>query len=589
MQRPIAVILPMIPALILAVVLALTVAAPATAQEAQPDVPMRPTANSLFLPLVTGGAGALSEVEIEDDLPTMLVRIHFDSAEELQGLADRLDIWEVDRSAGTALVLVTGRQRDGLAAAGWQVELDMARTAQMHAQVQAASGADVAAIPGYTCYRTVEETYASLAALAASKPNLATWTDIGDSWEKVTPGGKAGYDIMALKLTNSARPGPKPKFLLMGAIHAREYTTAELATRFAEELVAKHNVDPDVTWLLDNFELHVIPQANPDGRKLAEAGSLWRKNTDSDDGCRRSSQLGTDLNRNSSFKWNTGGSSGKACDETYRGPSAASEPEVKAVEAYATAIFPDQRGPNDTDAALATAEGLFISLHSYSELVLFPWGWTTSPAPNSTQLQTLGRKFGFFNGYQVCNGPACLYATSGTTDDYTYGKLGIASYTIELGRNFFESCSFFTSNIVPKNVPALYYAFKATRRPYENPSGPEALSVSVSPATVPAGTSVNLTAVLNDTRYNSNGWGTEPTQNIAAGRYSVDQPLWATAALSNTMTAADGSFNSGVENVTATINTTNWAAGRHIVFVEGQDANGNWGVPTAVFVNIVAP
>ncbi|MDQ3250604.1 MAG: peptidase M14, partial [Chloroflexota bacterium] len=201
------------------------------------------------------------------------------------------------------------------------------------------------------------------------------------------------------------------------------------------------------------------------------------------------------------------------------------------------------------------------------------------------QLQTLGRKFGYFNGYQVCNGPTCLYATSGTTDDYAYGKLGVASYTFELGQNFFEQCSFFTSNIIPKNMPALYYAFKAARRPYQNPLGPDVLSVAVSPAAVTAGTPVNLSATLNDTRYSSNGWGTEPTQTVQAGRYSIDTPSWKGATL-YPLTAADGAFNAGVENVVASISTTGLSAGRHTIFVEGQDASGNWGVPAAVFLTV---
>jgi hypothetical protein len=44
---------------------------------------------------------------------------------------------------------------------------------------------------------------------------------------------------------------------------------------------------------------------------------------------------------------------------------------------------------------------------------------------------------------------------------------------------------------------------------------------------VPAGTAVTLTATANDTRYNSGGYGTEATQNIAAARYSVS---WAAGA-----------------------------------------------------------
>lgn len=545
------------------------------------------TQQKLYLPL----AIAPAQPGNDDNTAVVktVVRIYLNDQHQLHELAHELDLFEEATTNGYAVALASDEEIAHLRAQGIRVERDSVRTRELQnaqAAVLARGGQATNTIAGYACYRTVEETYNSLSALAASKPNLATWIDIGDSWEKITAGGKPGYDIYALKLTNAAKPEPKPKFLLMAAIHAREYATAELATRFAENLANQYGVDPDVTWLLDNFELHVIPQVNPDGRKLAEAGQLWRKNTDNDDGCRRSSSWGTDLNRNSSFQWNTGGSSSNACNETYRGPRAASEPETLTIETYARSLFPDQRGPLLTDAASATAEGVFITLHSYGQLVLYPWGWTTSPAPNATQLQTLGRKFGFFNGHQVCNGPACLYATSGTTDDMTYGELGVASYTFEVGTAFFQSCTTFTNDILPKNLPALSYAFKATRRPYQSPAGPDALSLALSASTVTAGASVNLTATLNDTRYNSNGWGTEPTQAIAAGRYTVDIPSWAVGATLFSMTPADGAFNATVETATAVINTTNWSAGRHTIFVEGQDANGNWGVPTAIFITV---
>lgn len=544
----------------------------------------------VYLPAISAG-GTTEQVEQPDDVSSLVVRIYFKDRNQLNDLVQRLDVFEEATTAGYAVAYVSQNELAQLRAEGVQVEVDETRTAAINASIetmkeaQAAGTSAVGSIPGYACYRTVEETYSSLQALAAANPNLASWTDIGDSWEKATPGGAAGYDLNVLVLTNKSIPGPKPKFMLMSAIHAREYATAELATRFAEELIAKYNVDPDVTWLLDHFELHLIPQVNPDGRKKAETGVLWRKNTDNNDGCSFSSSWGTDLNRNSNFKWGLPGASASACSDTYRGPSASSEPEVQAVEGYADSIFPDLRGPNDSDPAPSDTEGVFITLHSYSELVLFPWGWTSSPAPNSTALQTLGRKFGYYNGYQVCNGPTCLYGTSGTTDDYTYGKLGISSFTFEIGQNFFESCNFFTSNIIPKNMPALYYAFKAARRPYQAPLGPDVLTVTISAPTVNAGDSVTLSATGDDTRYDSNGWGVEPVQNIQAARYSVDLPSWK-ASGTVAMNASDGTFNGTVEGVSATIDTTGWTTGRHTLFVETQDSAGNWGVPSAIFVEI---
>ncbi|MEZ4731791.1 MAG: M14 family metallopeptidase [Caldilineaceae bacterium] len=546
-----------------------------------------------WLPPSTLTTAAADEIHLSNQLFTqtpqasVVARVYFGEQTVLNQLAARYDVWHVHHSPNEqtryAVALLSDRDVNELCHQGYRLEIDEARTTQLSTQ-SIFAGVQQAGIPGYACYRTVEETYRSLADLATAHPQLATWTDIGNSWEKERSGGNTGYDIYALKLTNSAIPGPKPKFFLMAAIHAREYVTAELATRFAEELIAKYNIDPDVTWLLDYFEIHIVPQANPDGRKIAETetGRLWRKNIDNDDGCTISAFWGTDLNRNSSFKWNTGGSSSDTCNLTYHGPSAASEPETQTIEQYARAIFADQRGPNDNDAAPAGTEGIFISLHSYSELVLFPWGYTTTPAPNGAALQTLGRKFGYHNGYQVCTGPQCLYGTSGTTDDFTYGEFGVASYTFELGRNFSESCSFFESNIVPKNMPALYYAAKAARRPYQNPAGPEVLQAT---ATL-TGTTLLLTATVNDTRYNSNGWGVEPSQPITAARFTIDTPSWITGTQSYAMTAVDGRFDTSVETIMGVMDTSTWTAGKRLIFIEGQDTAGNWGVPTGLFVTI---
>ena len=113
-----------------------------------------------------------------------------------------------------------------------------------------------------------------------------------------------GYDLQALILTNQAIPGPKPVFMVMAAIHAREMATAEVATRFAEMLFDGYGLDADITWMLDYFEIHVLAQPNPDGRKMAEAQCsggcfpTWRKNTNQDYCGATSSSRGADLNRN---------------------------------------------------------------------------------------------------------------------------------------------------------------------------------------------------------------------------------------------------------------------------------------------------
>ncbi len=261
--------------------------------------------NSIYLPAIFGGT---NNVESET-VTRQVVRIYLTASGQLHELAHEVDLFEEATVNGYAVALASAEEIANLRAAGVRVEVDAERTAELEAsqaevQQAQASGTDaINTIPGYACYRTVEETYSSLSTLATNYPNLVTKIDIGDSWHKFTPGGNAGYDLFAFKITDSSIPGPKPKFLLMSAIHAREYTTAELATRFVEDLVTKFNAntDADAKWLLQNYELHVIPQANPDGRKLAEAGQLWRKNVDNNDGCNTSTQWGTDLNRNSTL------------------------------------------------------------------------------------------------------------------------------------------------------------------------------------------------------------------------------------------------------------------------------------------------
>ena len=193
-------------------------------------------------------------------------------------------------------------------------QIDAANAARKAVNPQA-SEVGIESIPGFTCYETVEETFAAAQAFATSFPTLATWLDAGDSWEKTK--GLGGYDMNVLKLTNSAVAGPKPRLFVTAAIHAREYTTAPLALEFARWLVNGYGTNADATWIMDHHEVHLLLQANPDGRKKAEAGLSWRKNTNTAYCGATSNKRGADLNRNFSFGWNSTngqGSSGSPCN-----------------------------------------------------------------------------------------------------------------------------------------------------------------------------------------------------------------------------------------------------------------------------------
>src|SRR6476469_11236812 len=112
--------------------------------------------------------------------------------------------------------------------------------------------------------------------------------------------------MRALEVTNAATDGllpNKPTMVVFASIHAREYTPAELLTRFGEWLVNGYGRDAQATWLVDNFKFDLVLQANPDGRKKAESGLSWRKNVDNLNGTCNSNDSGIDLNRHFAFRW----------------------------------------------------------------------------------------------------------------------------------------------------------------------------------------------------------------------------------------------------------------------------------------------
>ncbi|MDY7076245.1 MAG: M14 family zinc carboxypeptidase [Chloroflexota bacterium] len=547
-----------------------------------------------ILPSLEGrGRGKVEPRQFGRNVPKLpagpwVVRAYYTDRQMVNDLAAWREPWQVHHDRGYLVVDVNQTEYDLLLDAGFRLEIDEKLTAQLN-QPRVQSPGQTSGIPGYPCYRTVEETFATAQGIAAAHPTLATWTDIGDSWEK-TQNPIRGYDMMVLRLTNSAIPGPKPRLFVMTSVHAREYTPAELSTRFAEYLVDNYDADPDVTWLLDYHEIHLMLQANPDGRKKAETGLMWRKNTNESYCSPTSNYRGADLNRNFEFQWGCcGGSSPNECSETYRGPVAASEPETQVIQNYVRAQFPDQRQDDLGAAAPITATGLFVDIHSYSELVLWPWGFTSDPAPNGTALQTLGRKFAYFNDYRPEQAMS-LYPTDGTTDSFAYGELGLAAYAFELGTSFFQDCGTFENTILPDNLSALLYAAKVVRTPYLTPAGPDALAVTLAPKGVLPGETVSLTAILDDTRYNNEN-GTEPTQNIAAAEYTIDVPPWVTTTtpISYAMAAADGAFDETLEEVEATVDTTGLSPGRHILFIRGQDSASNWGALSAAWLYVLGP
>ncbi|NLE43748.1 MAG: carboxypeptidase [Chloroflexi bacterium] len=534
---------------------------------------------------VLGGGDRL--IEMSQQVEQRVVRAYYTDRGMLDGVASWVEPWEVDPVEGCLVVAVDSSQYAWLLDQGFRVVVDQGRTLRLNGAAVGIVGQSDG-VSGYPCYRTVEETFAAAEEIAFGYPQLATWVDIGDSWERVASGGARGHDIRVLRLTNAEIPGQKPALIVVAAMHARELASAELAMRFAEYLVTGYGHIPDVTWLLDYHEIHVLLQANPDGRQLAETGLLWRKNVNNDH-CPGTTRRGVDLNRNFAFMWGCcGGSSGFECDEVYRGPFQGSEPETQAIQDYLRALFADQRDDDLISAAPVTATGVLLDLHSYGRLVLWPWGFTRAAAPNESALKMLGERLAFFNQYVPWQA-SDLYVTDGALDDFAYGTLGVASFTIELGTDFFQDCTAFETEIVSANLPALVYASRVARMPYLLPSGPEPLDITVSPSVVDDGLTARLTAIVDGTRRNSLDRGSEGYSPISAAEYYLDDPPWGTTVASSPfpMAAVDGGFDEPVEAVEAAIDAVGLTTGRHLVFVRGQDSEGNWGPISAGFLYVL--
>ena len=477
-----------------------------------------------------------------------------------------LDLMEY-REGDELIFLTTQRQLDELRNAGWDARVDERLTSELP------RAGDTETFNGG--YRTVEETFAFLNQMAATYPQLAQVFTYGQSWEKMR-NPLNGYNLTGIKLTNRQIVGDKPKFFLQAGIHARELVPPEMATRFIEYLLKNYGTDGDATWLLDEHEIVIVPLINPDGRKIAETGLMKRKNTNNLTGGCTGTLTGIDLNRNYSFWWGTVNMpTDPPCGETWPGLAAASEPEIQFEQALIASLFPDQR-PNDrTTPAPLDATGVFLDMHSYGNLVLYPWGEDETPPPNM-QLATIASKMASYNGYNPIQSIQ-LYPTSGSSKDWAYGELGIAALSTETGLSS-GTCSGFmpaytcldggtNGNFWNLNRPVLLYLAKLARTPFITSEGP-------TPETL---TSLRLRfnryfvrAQISD---QNNG-----NQNITAAELYIDLPPWR-GGTPIPLAPEDGSFNSPLEFAGATVTIS---AGSHIVYVRGRDANGNWGVMKAV-------
>ncbi|KAF6825560.1 Metallocarboxypeptidase A-like protein-like protein 3 [Colletotrichum plurivorum] len=294
---------------------------------------------------------------------------------------------------------------------------------------------ELPALSWYDSYHSYDDHVQYWKDLHAAFPNNSEWLDIGSTYE--------GRNIFGLRLWGGEDTGTKPVVLWHGTVHAREWITTMVSTRLRDRQTVEYltyqlidgykSGNKNVTAFFDAYDFYIVPFHNADGFVYSQTTDrLWRKNRQprSNTTC-----VGTDGNRNWNFQWDypleDGSVSANPCGQTFRGASPGDTPENVALTALSRKL-----------AATPGGIRLFIDWHSYSQLILLPWGFSCAAdvLPKNLQAQrdvgagyaaAIKRTSG--EEYQV--GPSCeiLYYSTGSARDFHHGAMNATySWSVEL-------------------------------------------------------------------------------------------------------------------------------------------------------------
>ncbi|XP_063772029.1 carboxypeptidase B-like [Pseudophryne corroboree] len=248
--------------------------------------------------------------------------------------------------------------------------------------------------------------------IATNHPDLVSRLEIGNTFE--------GREMYVLKVGKQS--SVETAIFLECGVHAREWISPAFCQWFVRELVTGYSNDESIKELLTGLTFYILPVFNIDGYIYTwTEDRMWRKNrSPAPDGkC-----CGTDLNRNFNISWCEIGSSDDPCTEIYCGHSAESEKETKNVASFIR---------RNLDSIKA-----YISIHSYSQMLLYPYSYTFDLAPNSEELDAISKgaisELHSLYGTEYIYGPSAstIYPTAGSSDDWAYSQGIKYAFTFEL-------------------------------------------------------------------------------------------------------------------------------------------------------------
>jgi len=308
-------------------------------------------------------------------------------------------------------------------------------------------------------YHTYASIQSYLRSVTSSRSSglTASVFNIGNSYES--------RPIEGIKITSSSGSS-KRSIVIDGGIHAREWIAPAAVIYAIDQLSHSDPSSPfytDVNWLLSHYDVYLLPCINPDGYEYTDVNRLWRKNRHPSG----HGNYGVDLNRNFPFHWDPSiGGSRDPNSDLYSGPSAGSEPETQRMVQFLKSVG------NEADA--------YLTLHSYGQMWLYPWGYTADLPSDWHDLDAAARAGTSailttgHSRFTVGSSTRTLYSAAGGSDDFAKGVAGIKySYTLELrdtGRYGFQLP---TSQIQPASEEffAGFLAFARNMYATENRAG----------------------------------------------------------------------------------------------------------------------
>ena len=350
-------------------------------------------------------------------------------ASQLPAIAEQgLDVSGQRRVAGgVRLDLVLNHtQAEKLRAQGVDLTLTRVKGGKTVRQFAAAQAAG-----GFNVWRSYDEAGGirdQLYAAARKNPQLVKLEVLGHTSQ--------GREIIAVKMTQGANEVPDGKraaVLFSATQHAREWIATEVDRRLMNYYIGRWRAnDRTVRKMLQTTELWFLLVANPDGYQYTfDTERLWRKNLrDNDEDGQVGPNDGVDPNRNFDSHWgyDDEGSSPVPSSFTYRGPSAASEPETQAMQGLLNRI----------------GFAFMVNWHSAGQWLLYTEGWQTgTPSADDPIYYAMSGNLDApaIRDFHPGLSSDVLYVTNGEANDYAHSKTGALAWTPELSEGC-DGCGF---------------------------------------------------------------------------------------------------------------------------------------------------